>query len=90
MKERIIVLNRILTPASAIMVFFLLGSCKKGVFGIGTTFYSKKSSNTFLLMGGVKYTSFKETLNDPDNNKISSAINSIGPDYGIMYNLKKV
>lgn len=58
-------------------------------FGVGTTFCSKKSSNTFLLMAGVKYTSFKETLNNPDNAKISTTINSASPDYGLMYNLKK-
>lgn len=58
-------------------------------FGVGTTFYSKKSSNTFLLMAGIKYTSFEETLSDPDNNKVSAAVNSISPDYGMMYSLKK-
>jgi len=58
-------------------------------FGIGRTFYSKRSANTFLFMAGVKYTSFKETLNDPDNNKVSSAINAFSPDYGLMYSLKK-
>lgn len=57
--------------------------------GIGTTFYSKKSSNTFLLMAGVKYTSFQETLINPDHNKVSASINSISPDYGLMYNLRK-
>ena len=58
-------------------------------FGVGTTFYSKRSSNTFLLMAGVKYTSFQETLINPDHNKISTSINSISPDYGLMYSLKK-
>src|SRR6185312_3338290 len=58
-------------------------------FGVGTTFYSKRSSNTFLLMAGVKYTAFKESLNSPDNTKISAAIHSVSPDYGLMYNLKK-
>jgi len=58
-------------------------------FGIGTTFYSKRSSSTFLLMAGVKYTSFKETLVTPDNKNISAAISAFSPDYGIMYSLKK-
>ena len=58
-------------------------------FGIGTTFYSKRSSNTFLMMAGVKYTSFKETLVSPDNNKVSAAVNTLSPDYGLMYSLKK-
>jgi hypothetical protein len=57
--------------------------------GIGTTFYTNKSSNTFLLMTGVKYTSFKETLINPDNNKVIAFINSISPDYGLMYNYKR-
>jgi hypothetical protein len=57
--------------------------------GIGTTLYSKRSSNTFLLMAGVKYTSFQETLINPDDNKVSTSINSISPDYGVMYSLRK-
>jgi hypothetical protein len=58
-------------------------------FGAGATLYSKRSSNTFLLMAGVKYTSFKETLVTPDNNKVSAAVNDFSPDYGLMYSLKK-
>ncbi len=58
-------------------------------FGIGTTFYTKRSSNTFLLMAGVKYTSFKETLVTPDNNKVSANTNAFSSDYGLMYSLKK-
>ena len=58
-------------------------------FGVGTTFYSKRSSNTFLLMAEIKYTSIQETLVNPDHNKVSTSINSISPDYGLMYSLKK-
>lgn len=58
-------------------------------FGVGTTIYSRKSSNTFLLMAGVKYTSFKESLINPDHNKVNTSINFISPDYGLMYSLKK-
>jgi len=58
-------------------------------FGIGTTYYSKRSSNTFLLMAGVKYTSFKEILVSPDYNKVSAGVNAFSPDYGLMYSLKK-
>ena len=58
-------------------------------FGVGTTFYSKRSSNTFLLMAGVKYTSFKESLVTPDNDKVSAGVNAFSPDYGLMYSLKK-
>jgi hypothetical protein len=58
-------------------------------FGIGTTLYSKRSSNTFLLMAGVKYTSFKETLVTPDNNKVSAVVNALSPDYGLMYSFTR-
>lgn len=58
-------------------------------FGVGTTFYSKRSSNTFLLMAGVKYTSFKESLVNPDNKIVSAGVNAFSPDYGLMYSLKK-
>lgn len=58
-------------------------------FGVGTTFYSKRSSNTFLLMAGVKYTSFEESLINPDNVKISTSVNAVSPDYGLMYDFRK-
>ncbi|MDB5276595.1 MAG: hypothetical protein JWR61_1550 [Ferruginibacter sp.] len=58
-------------------------------FGVGTTFYSKRSSNTFLLMAGVKYTSFKESLVNPDDKNVSAGVNAFSPDYGLMYSLKK-
>ncbi|HRH50381.1 MAG TPA: hypothetical protein PLP23_16610 [Panacibacter sp.] len=58
-------------------------------FGVGTTFYTKRSSNTFLLMAGVKYTSFKESLINPDNNKVSASVNAFSPDYGLMYDFRK-
>lgn len=57
--------------------------------GIGTTFYSKKSSHTVLIMAGAKYTGFKETIEDPNFNEVSVSINSFSPDYGLMYSLKK-
>jgi hypothetical protein len=40
-------------------------------------------------MAGVKYTSFQETLINPDHSKVNTSINSISPDYGLMYSLKK-
>jgi hypothetical protein len=58
-------------------------------FGAGTTFYSKKSSHTLLLMIGFKYTAFKETLYHPDLDKVSVSINGFSPDYGLMYSYKK-
>lgn len=58
-------------------------------FGVGRTFYAKRSSHSFFVMGGVKYTAFKETLYNPDFDKVSSSVSAISPDYGIMYSLKK-
>lgn len=58
-------------------------------FGAGTTRYSKNSSHTFLLMAGLKYTAYKETLDNPDFNKVSTSISTLSPDYGLMYSLKR-
>lgn len=58
-------------------------------FGVGTTLYTKKSSHSFLLMVGAKYTTYKETIDDERFNKVSAAINAFSPDYGLMYSLKK-
>lgn len=57
--------------------------------GVGYTFFTKKSSHSFLLMAGTKYTSFKETIETPDLNNVSVSISSFSPDYGLMYSLKK-
>ncbi len=57
-------------------------------FGVGTSFYSKRSSHSFLLMAGIKFTSFKETLTNHEDQKVSKEINSVSPDYGLMYSLK--
>lgn len=58
-------------------------------FGAGTTFYLRKSSHTFLLMIGAKYTAFQETLENPNFNKVSTSISALSPDYGLMYSLKR-
>ncbi len=57
-------------------------------FGIGTTFYSKRSSHTVSFLAGVKYDSYKETLENPEFENATMAISSIAPDFGLMYNLK--
>lgn len=57
--------------------------------GIGTTFYSKKRTHTFLFMVGVKYTAFKETLDDARFEKVGTTITSFSPDYGMMYSMKR-
>lgn len=58
-------------------------------FGAGTTLTGKKVSHTFLLMVGFKYTAYKETLNNPNFDKVSVSISALSPDYGIMYSLKR-
>jgi len=59
-------------------------------FGAGTTFYSRKrGSHTLLLMVGFKYTAFKETLYNPDFDKVSVSISGFDPDYGVMYSYKR-
>jgi hypothetical protein len=57
--------------------------------GFGTTFYCKRSSHTFLLMIGAKYTAYRETLYNPNLDKASTSISALSPDYGLMYSLKK-
>ncbi len=58
-------------------------------FGIGRTFYLKKTSHSFFIMAGVKYTAFKETLHHPDLENVSSSVSSLSPDYGVMYSFRK-
>ena len=40
-------------------------------------------------MAGLKYTSFKETLSNPDSKQVSASIHSTSPDYGLMYSYKR-
>jgi len=58
-------------------------------FGAGTTLYSKRVSHTFLLIVGLKYTAYQETLDNPNFNKVSTSITAFSPDYGMMYSLKR-
>ena len=58
-------------------------------FGVGTSLYAKRSTHTFLLMVGAKYTSYKETLDSDDFEKTGVAIDALSPDYGLMYSLKR-
>jgi hypothetical protein len=57
-------------------------------FGIGTSLYLKNSSHTFSLLAGIKYDAFKETLENPEFEKVSASLSSFGPDVGLMYSLK--
>lgn len=58
------------------------------IIGPGTTFYAKNSSHTFSLLAGIKYDTYKETLENPEFEAFSASVNSIRPDAGLMYNLK--
>ena len=57
-------------------------------FGAGTSVYGKQVSHTFLIMGGIKYDAFKQTLNNPEYEKVTASVSSISPDCGFLYNLK--
>jgi len=57
-------------------------------FGVGTSLYTKHSSHTFSLMAGIRYDAYKETLENPDIEKVSASVSSISPDVGLLYNLK--
>ena len=40
-------------------------------------------------MVGVKYTTYKETLDDERFDKVSATITAFSPDYGMMYSMKR-
>lgn len=56
--------------------------------GVGASFYTRKTSHTLSLMAGIKYDAYKETMNNPEFEKVSVTTNTINPDFGIMYNGK--
>ena len=51
-------------------------------------FTRKHTSHTFSFMAGIKYDAFKETLENPEFEKVSASVSSVSPDVGLMYNLK--
>jgi hypothetical protein len=57
-------------------------------FGVGTSLYLKNSSHTISFIAGIKYDSFKETLEIPEFDRVSASISSVSPDVGLMYSLK--
>jgi hypothetical protein len=57
-------------------------------FGAGTTLFSRRASHTLLLMMGMKYTAFQETLENPNLIRVSTSIKSWNADYGILYSRK--
>ncbi|HNR07823.1 MAG TPA: hypothetical protein PKM27_10955 [Saprospiraceae bacterium] len=58
--------------------------------GLGTTFYTGGNSHSVLLMAGIKYTSYRETLEDARFEPFGTAIHALSPDYGLMYSHKKI
>lgn len=57
-------------------------------FGVGTTIHKKRASHAFLLLGGIKYSKSKETLENPEFETISGQTASFDPDFGAMYHLQ--
>lgn len=57
-------------------------------FGPGASLYTRRSSHTFSLLAGIKYSAYKETLNNPEFEKISVKVHTVSPDFGFMYSLK--
>jgi hypothetical protein len=39
-------------------------------------------------MSGVRYVAYKETLENPDFEKVSASVSSVSPDLGLLYNWK--
>lgn len=59
-------------------------------FGIGTTFYSRRSSSSFFLLSGIKYYAYSGTLTNPNlEESITTKTHGMTTDNGIMYNYKR-
>lgn len=56
--------------------------------GIGSSFYTKRSIHTVSFLGGIKYDTYHETLDNPEFEKVDVTIKTLSPDAGLMYNLK--
>ena len=57
--------------------------------GVGTSLNTKRSTNTFSLLGGVKYFSYAGSTENPNlEEKITTKRGIWATDYGAMYNLK--
>jgi hypothetical protein len=40
-------------------------------------------------MIGIKYTAFKESLQNPNLDQTTTSITAVSPDYGVMYSMKR-
>lgn len=56
--------------------------------GVGTSLYSRRLSHTFSFLAGIRFDAYKETLKNPEFEKVSAAVSSVSPDFGLLYNLK--
>ncbi|MCK7531665.1 MAG: hypothetical protein MZV63_11860 [Marinilabiliales bacterium] len=57
-------------------------------FGIGFSLYTENTSHMFSFIAGIKYETFKETLENPEFENVSASISTVNPDLGLMYNFK--
>lgn len=57
-------------------------------FGIGFSLYTENTSHVFSFLAGIKYDTFKETLENPEFENVSASVNTVSPDFGLLYNLK--
>lgn len=58
-------------------------------FGLGYALYGKggKARHTVFLLGGIRYATFKESLDHPDLDRVTTVTSTVVPDYGLMYGL---
>lgn len=54
--------------------------------GAGTTIFGKRITHSFLLMLGLKYSNFKQTLQNPEFEQVASKVSALSPDMGFRYN----
>ncbi|AZA83107.1 hypothetical protein C1637_19830 [Chryseobacterium lactis] len=56
-------------------------------FGVGYSLYGKrrKARHSLFVLGGIRHITFKETMENPDLDKITVSTRSTVADYGLMY-----
>lgn len=58
--------------------------------GVGTTFYKRKSSNSFFVVGGLKHYAYSgSTDNALLTDQITFKTKGTAPDYGLLYTYKR-
>lgn len=58
-------------------------------FGVGYSLYGSggNSRHTVLVMGGIKYVAFSETMANPELDAVTTSTRTVLPEYGLMYEL---